>query len=268
MEINILSDLIYKRLEEDRLNIEVQWSKDQNTRFAVIDNLLPDEIVEKIYDAFPKDKETFLKRKSFREKKSTLANFENLPDILSSITEAFQTEKVINAVSSLVNMECLEPDPSLYAGGLSMMFEEDFLNPHIDNSHDASRSRYRRLNLLYYVSPEWELDNGANFELWDKKVKNATTIVSKYNRLVLMETHSNSWHSVSRNRVSKARCCVSNYYFSQNSPSGNDYFHITAFMGRPEEKLKRITSFFDNSLRQTIAQLTKTGRGKGQVRKK
>lgn len=267
MKINILADLICRRLEEDELNIKAQWSKKQNTRFAVVDNLLPDEIIEKIYEAFPKDRETFLKRKSFREKKSTLANFENVSDILSSITEAFQTEIVIEKISSLINMAQLEPDPSLYAGGLSMMFSGDFLNPHIDNSHDATRSRYRRLNLLYYVSPDWELDNGANFELWDERVKNATTIVSKYNRLVLMETHSKSWHSVSRNRVSKARCCVSNYYFSQSSPSGKDYFHITAFMGRPEEKLKRITSCFDNLLRQTVAQLTKTGRGKGQVRK-
>ena len=36
------------------------------------------------------------------------------------------------------------------------MTEGDFLNPHIDNSHDAKRERYRRLNLLYYVSPGWE----------------------------------------------------------------------------------------------------------------
>ena len=27
-----------------------------------------------------------------------------------------------------------------------------FLNPHIDNSHDAKRERYRRFNLLYGVS--------------------------------------------------------------------------------------------------------------------
>ena len=37
------------------------------------------------------------------------------------------------------------------------MFEGDFLNPHVDNSHDANREKYRRLNLLFYVSPDWKM---------------------------------------------------------------------------------------------------------------
>ncbi|WP_206360119.1 2OG-Fe(II) oxygenase, partial [Pseudomonas viridiflava] len=114
-----------------------------------------------------------------------------------NITYAIQHPDVVAKVSELVGFERITPDPSLYAGGLSMMFEGDFLNPHIDNSHDGTRNLYRRLNLLYYVTPNWSLENGGNFELWDHKVETQKTIVSAFNRLVVMETDKDSWHSVS-----------------------------------------------------------------------
>ena len=94
-----------------------------------------------------------------------------------------------------------------------MMSKEDFLNPHIDNSHDRDKKRYRKLNLLYYVTPGWEEGFGGNFELWDEKVKKERDNF-KFNRLVIMETNKQSWHSVNIVITDKIRCCVSNYYFS------------------------------------------------------
>lgn len=73
-----------------------------------------------------------------------------------------------------------------------MMFKDDFLNSHIDNSHDSSRNLYRRLNLLYYAPPDWTLESGENLERWDDKVKTQKTITSKLNRLVAMQTNKTS----------------------------------------------------------------------------
>ena len=143
-----------------------------------------------------------------------------------------------------------------------MMFKGDFLNPHIDNSHDSERNRYRRLNLLYYVSPNWNLENGGNFELWDKEKTNQKTLIAKTNRLVVMETNKTSWHSVSKVLTDKPRCCVSNYYYSKKSPDSTDYFHVTSFSGRPDEKITRLISVADNALRNFFSKALKVGRGK------
>jgi Rps23 Pro-64 3,4-dihydroxylase Tpa1-like proline 4-hydroxylase len=159
----------------------------------------------------------------------------------------------------------MEADGSLYASGLSMMLQNDFLNPHIDNSHNANRSMYRRINLLYYLNPNWSMENGGNLELWTEKRDVPLTIVSSENRLVLMETHAKSYHSVSPVKSAEPRCCVSVYYFSPDSPSGEEYFHITAFYGRPEETLKRAYSHIDNALRSVAAKVFKLGRGKNRV---
>jgi Rps23 Pro-64 3,4-dihydroxylase Tpa1-like proline 4-hydroxylase len=41
-----------------------------------------------------------------------------------------------------------------------------YLNPHIDNSHDKFRADYRVLDLLYYTSPDWQVEFGGSLELW------------------------------------------------------------------------------------------------------
>jgi len=216
---NLVTLLVDKILKESDA-LKNQWNnpQDTTTKHFILDNLLPNEITLQIYDAFPKDAKGFYSRESFREKKKTSADLSNYEKILSDITYAIQDERVVNLIANITGLEAIEPDPKLYAGGLSMMFKGDYLNPHIDNSHDGDRERYRRLNVLFYVSPDWKLENGGNFELWDDERLKPKTILSRFNRMVVMETNKNSWHSVSSILVEKPRCCVSNYYFSKESP--------------------------------------------------
>jgi Rps23 Pro-64 3,4-dihydroxylase Tpa1-like proline 4-hydroxylase len=260
----VFTDLILAKLTENRESIKDQWAHPQGTqtRHFVVDGLLDEAICRQIYDAFPRDGNGFFSRESFREKKKTSANLDAYDPILSDITYAFQDQRVIDLISELVEFEQIEPDPKLYAGGLSMMFPGDFLNPHIDNSHDGDRARYRRLNLLYYVSPDWILENGGNFELWDPSRTVPHVVVAKTNRLVVMETNKTSWHSVSPVTTDRPRCCVSNYYFSKISPDASDYFHVTSFTGRPEEMLKRVVGVADNALRNVVSKTLKKGRGR------
>jgi Rps23 Pro-64 3,4-dihydroxylase Tpa1-like proline 4-hydroxylase len=227
----------------------------------VIDNLLPASIATSIYDAFPKDMHAFRRFDSFRERKSTSKDMDRFPAILSDVTFAIQDARVLQRIEAITGIRDQQPDPKLYAGGLSMMFMNDFLNPHIDNSHDSERQCYRVLNLLYYVTPDWELEHGGNLELWDRVVRRNVTIVSKFNRLVVMETNKTSWHSVSPVRQAGPRCCVSNYYFSRQSPYGHDYFHVTSFQARPEQKALRCVSAVDNFLRSTVRRLFPSGIG-------
>lgn len=266
---NILVNLIITRLQNDFNELRLKWNSPDGTltKHFYIDNLLPEDIASNIYDAFPKDAFGFYSRESFREKKKTSANLNEYPQILSDITYAIQDERVVNLIGDITSICTLEPDPKLYAGGLSMMFKDDYLNPHIDNSHDGERKRYRRLNVLFYVTPNWRLENGGNFELWDESRLIPKTIVSKFNRLVVMETNRTSWHSVSKVLVEQARCCVSNYYFSLQSPDSNDYYHVTSFFGRPDQRLKIIFGKLDNSIRNFISTRFKISRGKNLINK-
>lgn len=253
-----LIDILLGRLESSAEAIRKDWyapHEGTQTRYCTIDNLLPETVAKEIYDAFPRDANGFHTQASFREHKRNSGNFDQLPRILADITFAMQDPRVAEKISELTGMPELEPDPHLYAGGLSMMFKNDFLNPHIDNSHEATKKKYRRINLLYYVTPNWGEGDGGNLELWDDDVTSPITITSAFNRLVLMETNKRSWHSVSPVTVEGPRCCVSNYYFSELSPTGESYYHVTSFTGRPEQKVRRALGSIDNAARNVARHL-------------
>lgn len=224
-----------------------------------IDDLLDEKDAKEIYEAFP-PKEKLLLLKDLREYKYVGMQMNNFHPILEEIIYAFQDSQVVEIISRITGFEQLLPDEYLYAGGISLMDYGCFLNPHLDNSHDKDRKNYRVMNLLYYVTPDWKEEYGGNLELWNNGLKQSNkTIHSKFNRLVIMITNKKSWHSVSKVDYQGRRCCVSNYYFSPKPAEEHDYFHVTSFRGRPEQKLRDILLQGDAALRNGIRKIIKHG---------
>lgn len=247
-----MAECIADRIEQSEADLARQWRESSPVNHFVLDDLLPAPWAESIRRAFPSAQSMFLKR-SLRELKCVAAQMNQYDPLLEHAIYAFQAPRIVSAIERITGLPALEPDELLYAGGISLMAPGHFLNPHIDNSHDRFRRRYRILNLLYYVSPQWPEDRGGNLELWPTGVRGPrTTIVSKFNRLVVMITHRGSWHSVSRNLTAADRCCVSNYFFSENSIGGTDYYHVTEFRGRPEQPFRDMALRADNWLRTVI----------------
>jgi Rps23 Pro-64 3,4-dihydroxylase Tpa1-like proline 4-hydroxylase len=195
-----------------------------------------------------------------REHKLVAAQMNRYDPLLEEAIYAFQSPEIVDRIQAITGLRSLQPDSLLYAGGISLMKPGHFLNPHVDNSHDKFRKRYRVLNLLFYTSPGWSEADGCNLELWPNGPKDQPlTIVSKFNRLVTMVTHQGSWHSVSRNVGNRDRCCVSNYYFSDFPVGSADYFHVTSFRGRPEQKVRDFALRADNSVRTAIRKVFPDG---------
>jgi len=95
--------------------------------------------------------------------------------------------------------------------------------------------------------------------LWDTAVRSPTEIPSLFNRLVIMETNRVSWHSVNAVQHIGVRNCVSNYFFSRESPEQHDYFHVTSFSARPEQKLARLLATADNLVRTCVRFVKRDG---------
>lgn len=113
---------------------------------------------------------------------------------------------------------------------------------------------------MYYTTPNWKKEFGGNLEVWPKGLReNPTTIVSKFNRLVVMGTDINSWHSVSPVVVDNRRNCVSNYYFSNTPLNKEDSFHVTLFRGWPKQKLEDAVLRFDGFARMLIRKVFPKG---------
>jgi len=229
--------------------------------YFIVDDLLPATVADQIAASFPSPSIMML-RKSLRERKYVSAQMNRHPPIIEEAVYAFQDKNVVSTIARITGLQAVEPDEHLYAGGISSMDRGHYLRPHIDNSHDMERHRYRVLNLLYYVTPSWREEHGGSLELWPNgPMGQPIAIHSKFNRLLVIATNTRSWHSV--NRISEdapaPRTCVSNYYFSPRSPEGADYFHVTSFRGRPEEPFTNIVLRADAAARGLLRKLRSKG---------
>jgi Rps23 Pro-64 3,4-dihydroxylase Tpa1-like proline 4-hydroxylase len=253
-----MGERIAARLETATDRLRAEFNRPNQVATFAVDDLLPSEWARQIYDAFPEQgRMTF--KKSIKERKHVAAQMSDHAPILEEAVYAFQQPSVVDAVAAITGIRALEPDVELYAGGISAMVKGSYLRPHLDNSHDSKQERYRVLNLLYYVTPEWQPEFGGSLEVWDRGPSGAPrSFPPSFNRLVVMATNRTSWHSVSEIVADARRCCVSNYYFSQVSPDSSDYFHATSFRGRPGERLKDLVMRSDNALRTVILKLTGT----------
>ncbi|WP_040251499.1 2OG-Fe(II) oxygenase [Psychroserpens mesophilus] len=255
-----ISELIYNKIKEKQAELKsaYQASKHQ-IGFFYIDDLLPEQLAKQCFEVFPKTTEMRC-LKSIREYKYVSAQMDKHNALLESVLYAFQDPKIVNLIGDICDIDSLYADESLYAGGLSQMAYHNFLNPHLDNSHDAERERWRVLNLLYYVTPDWKTENGGHLEVWpDGPKKDPVVIESKFNRLAVMATHDTSWHSVNKVMVDRSRCCISNYYFSDQPLKDSDRFHVTKFRGRPDETFTNIILDLDASLRMMVRKVFKKG---------
>lgn len=254
-----MAERICERIDKERTRLERQWATTGPINYFVVDDLMPLDQASEIRSSFPDLSDMALKR-SIRELKYVAAQMDRYSPLLEESIYAFQASGVVRRIQEITNLGALEQDELLYAGGISLMAHGHYLNPHVNNSHDKFRERYRVLNLLYYLSPDWSESNGCNLELWPDGPKGQPiTILSKFNRLVVMVTHRGSWHSISKNTSSKHRCCVSNYYFSREPVGQSEYFHFTSFRGRPEQPIRDIVLRTDIWIRMMVRRIFAKG---------
>lgn len=251
---NQLTDLIVQRLTESKEQLKSDFFIEHPIKVArhfALDNLLPNEIAERIYANFPKPRHMHL-LSSPGKIKLKYSHLKDTSSLLQDINAAIQDPRVVAAIEDITEIKNQIPDTSRFAGGISTLLKGYYINPHLDNSHNVEKkSHYRTMNVLYYVSPNWKRENGGNYELWDESVQNHILVPSLFNRLVVMETNRTSWHAVNPVLCDAPRCCVFNYFFSEHSPEGEEYFFdAPSFKARPEQKIRRkIALIKDNILR-------------------
>lgn len=247
-----IADLILARLDVESTRLATEFALPGRISSCQLEGLLPVPLAESIHAAFPASERMILKH-SIKEKKHIAAQMDRYDPLLEEVVYAFQDARVVSAIASITGLTELEADADLYAGGISAMARGSYLRPHLDNSHDKDRKRYRVLNLLFYVTPGWQESHGGSLQLWDAGPRGEPrTVPSLFNSLVIMLTDQHAWHSVNEVCHDERRCCVSNYYFSHRAPGGDAYSHATSFRAEHGRGLADATMRVDNAVRSAI----------------
>ena len=112
------------------------------------------------------------------------------------LIEELSSSIFLEWLSGLTGFEDLIVDPELDRAGLHKIKKNGYLNVHTDEqSHTKHKYWKRRLNLLLYLSSDYEKSWGGNLELWDHKSKRLIESISpEFNRCVIFATDNKSYH--------------------------------------------------------------------------
>src|SRR2546423_1989663 len=143
-----LARLALQRIAPLEASLRDEFHRPGQVSTFVVDDLFPNDIALRIYEAFP-EISRMVRKKNLGQDKYVGFQMDQYDPILEETIYGFQEPDVVDLISRITTIPQLIPDRDLYAGGISAMCQGNFLNPHLDNSHDKDQQNFRALHLLY-----------------------------------------------------------------------------------------------------------------------
>lgn len=163
---------------------------------AVIDNFLPDEILNRVLEEFPGDN-TLANDSYNRAQERLKVSFhpDKMPEFSRVLFYSFNSRPFIRIIENITGIRGLIPDPYFLGAGFHQISQGGHLSVHADFNHHKPMNLERRVNVLIYLNKGWREDFGGAFELWDKDMTCcANSILPEFNRCVIFNTTAESMH--------------------------------------------------------------------------
>lgn len=197
------------------------------------DNFLSERLRYEIEIQFPYPERSWWNYDNPFEKKK--AYDLNLPTLFY---EYFNGPEFIQQLESMTGIMGLIPDPYFRGGGYHMIEPGGFLDIHADFNIHPKLKLWRRLNVLIYLTPNWQKEWGGDLELWNKDMTECKVRIAPiYNRMICFEVSDNAYHG----HPDPLKCPEGNYrksialyYYTADRPEHEKSpAHSTIYMKRP-----------------------------------
>lgn len=171
--------------------------------YVIVDDFLPEQQAMAISESIPEYDSQFwnCSYNSPLEKKKACNDWNRFsPFQYTLFQELMLSNGFVKHVEKLIGESGLVPDYGLHGGGFHIHKTGDKLNLHLDYKTHPKLLMRRKLNIIYYLTPDWDPAWGGGLQLWthdeelNKPKQLATTIENKFNRLVIFDVSGNSWH--------------------------------------------------------------------------
>lgn len=180
----------------------LSWKQAKPFSHIVIDNFLPIDVAEQVDKDFPSLENNFWYVYNNKiEVKKTCSSWDLMPASIYNVISYLLTEKISKQLEKLTG-SILFPDYGLHGGGMHCHGPGGKLNTHLDYSIHPKTGTQRKLNLILYVSKNWNPEWGGSLGLWSHNEETnqpkelITSIDSIFNRAVIFDTTQNSWHGL------------------------------------------------------------------------
>jgi Rps23 Pro-64 3,4-dihydroxylase Tpa1-like proline 4-hydroxylase len=248
-------------LEEFGKQKSREYQTNQPFPHIVIHNLFSNEILDKVLEEFPDLRSAEGKLSYDNEYELKLAS--NEEDHFGTETKRFlhflNSSPFIVFLEEMTGMDGLIPDPHFFGGGLHELKNGGFLNIHADFNHHSKMQIDRRLNVLIYLNKDWKPENGGQFELWDREMKECQVeVLPEFNTFAAFSTTDYSYHG-NPNPINcdedNSRKSIALYYYTNGRPESEINLgledHNTLFKLKPGQVLRNTR--FLTQLKQAVA---------------
>ena len=126
------------------------------------------------------------------ENKKTLQHWLRFPPEIYQTLQDLCSNDFIESIKSMTGIKNLYPDYGLHGGGLHIHGRGGNLNIHKDYSIHPRLKMQRKLNLIVYMSDDWDPTWGGGLELWSNNSETnrpkelVKTIEPKFNRAICL----------------------------------------------------------------------------------
>tara|TARA_A100001388_G_scaffold59093_1_gene40800 strand:+ start:706 stop:1506 length:801 start_codon:yes stop_codon:yes gene_type:complete len=184
-------------------SIREEYLKSNPFPHVILDEFFDLDLASQIASEFPDydDKSLDLYSNSIEEKR-LINNWNKFGEVTYSAFSYLCSNHFVDLVKFLVpDSSELIPDVGLHGGGLHMHSAGGKLNVHLDYSMHPKLKLQRKLNLLVYLTPDWDNRWGGSLGLYNNESDRAPGELVKivepiFNRAILFDVTQNSWHGL------------------------------------------------------------------------
>ena len=220
-------------------NLKQTFEKAEPFAHIVMDHFLDASLANTLANSFPDAQSDFPWERFGHpgvEQKLASARVDLFAPALRACIEQLTSAEFITWLEQVTGINGLLPDPSYLGGGIHVSRPGDHLGIHADFNVHPESGLHRRLNLLIYLTPDWQAEWASELELWDRQGQTCVHRVEpQFNRAVLFATTSDSFHGHPRPLQGPAnlqRRSIALYYYSKDRPESEKRpAHSTLYKG-------------------------------------
>jgi hypothetical protein len=209
-----------------------------NTPFphVVIPNFLPADVARMLADEFPNPGQIpWTVAGPGHVRHSNDPNIEKLeahdetvfPDFIRHVMHEFNSGTFMMFLERLTGYKMLSPDPTFSGCGLHSTGRGGRLMVHADASRHPNPKLQQILNMIYYVTPDWQEEWGGQLELWERDMsKCSKRVVPTFNSALIFFTGVKSFHGHPHPLTTPPgvrRNSLAAYYYTTERQSGVDF---------------------------------------------
>ena len=258
MVIGLKTQIQPEYLEELANKYQKEYSQGQPFPHIIIDNFLPEPLLDSVLEEFPNSKKIDWKKfDSSNEKKLATTSELQMGENTRSLLYQLNSSTFIGFLEKLTSIDGIIPDPHFIGGGLHQIERGGYLKIHADFNRHTRMRLDRRLNLLIYLNKDWQEEYGGHFEMWNTDMtKCEKKILPIFNRCVIFSTTDFSFHghpdplTCPENRTRKS---LALYYYSNGRPAEEvTNSHTTLFRNREQDSLETKKSVLKSVTPKTV----------------